>query len=141
MCSSSLTSSSEALACTVRLVEGTDGCVAAQVAADTQVDHLISQLSQLTQQDAAGGSGADMDGSQGGTEALISEVTARLVSDSGAHLIATCMISCPLLDPQVCVWQTSHDPELHLCQLKMIVFDGSVSPCRCPPGFGSCTKT
>ena len=54
-------------------------CGAAQVAADTQVDHLISHLSQLTQQDAAGSSGADMEDGQGGAEALISEVTTRLV--------------------------------------------------------------
>ncbi len=49
---------------------------AVQVAADTQVDELITQLSHLTQPEATGSDGQNEEGSQ--TENLIAQVSSRI---------------------------------------------------------------
>ena len=82
---------------------------AMQVAADTQVDELISQLSHLTQPEATDGQ-ADGDSQ---TENLIAQVqsmlscvaplgrqlhpvnsTARSISARGSQLVGTCCLAC-----------------------------------------------
>ncbi len=82
---------------------------AVQVAADTQVDELISQLSHLTQPEATGSDGQNEEGSQ--TENLIAQVQSQTRPSALQHMLSRITSLGRQLPPgtSYCIASSAHD--------------------------------